>query len=140
MLECWGKLAMLRSGKRIRFTRSEVDEFRRIGVDLTGVKTEADLEAVFTFLANTLADERPDLLEKIARGLAEAKGLLLVFSVALMMEWGEIGAVLSVPVGIIYLVMAAILRANARIWRTAQVYRAIDLEAKRVNGPCRWMH
>lgn|GEM_PF-692509 len=68
---------MLRAGKQVRFTRSEADEFRRMGVDLTDVRTQADLEAVFAFWANTLAEERPELLEKIARRLAEAKGVKL---------------------------------------------------------------
>jgi hypothetical protein len=66
---------MLRSGKRIRFTRSEIAEFRKIGFDLTGVKTQADWEAVFNFWVDTLETERPDLLEKIT--LAMAKGLEL---------------------------------------------------------------
>ncbi|MCL2876753.1 MAG: hypothetical protein FWF12_10840 [Betaproteobacteria bacterium] len=66
---------MLRSGKRIRFTRSEIAEFRKIGINLTGVKTQADWEAVFTFWVNTLEAERPDLLEKFARAIAKAKVL-----------------------------------------------------------------
>jgi len=38
---------MLRSGKKMRFTRSEIAEFRRIGINLAGVKTQADWEAAF---------------------------------------------------------------------------------------------
>jgi len=66
---------MLRSGQQIRFTRSEIAEFRRFGIDLAGVKTLADWEVVFTQWANTLADERPALLQKITRAMAKAKGV-----------------------------------------------------------------
>jgi len=65
---------MLRSGKKLRFTRGEVDEFRRIGIDAAGVKMQADWEAAVTQWANVLEAERPDLLEKIARGLTRMKG------------------------------------------------------------------
>jgi len=65
---------MLRSGKKIRFTRSEIAEFRQYGINLAGVKTLADWEAVFTFWVSTLEAERPDLLEKIARAFEKAKG------------------------------------------------------------------
>jgi len=64
---------MLRSGKKIRFTLSEADQFRKIGVDLTGVKTEADLEAVFAFWARALSEEQPALLEKIVQELERAR-------------------------------------------------------------------
>ena len=84
--------------------------------------------------ANYISTDPPSLLRPLDALV------LLVFSVILMVMWGAIGALLSVPAGIVYLVVAAILRENARIWRTAQVYRAIDLEAKRVNEPCSRMH
>jgi len=66
---------MIRSGKKLRFTRSEIAEFKELGLELTGVKTQADWEAVFTFWVNTLETERPELLEKIARAIVMAKGL-----------------------------------------------------------------
>ncbi|MCL1825740.1 MAG: hypothetical protein FWG26_07330 [Betaproteobacteria bacterium] len=59
----------------MRFTRSEIAEFRRIGIDLVGVKTQADWEAAFRLWVDTLEAERPDLLEKFARAIAKAKGL-----------------------------------------------------------------
>jgi len=65
---------MLRSGKKLRFTRSEIAEFREFGIDLTGVKTQADWEAVFTFWIDTLATEQPELLEKIVREMERARG------------------------------------------------------------------
>jgi hypothetical protein len=65
---------MLRSGKRLRFTRGEVDEFRKIGIDVAGVKTQAGWETAIIQWTDILTAERPDLLKKIARGLARLKG------------------------------------------------------------------
>lgn len=31
---------MIQSGKRVRFTASEIEEFRKIGIVFTGVKTQ----------------------------------------------------------------------------------------------------
>jgi hypothetical protein len=68
---------MLRAGTKIRFTPAEIDEFRKFGVDLDGVRTQADLEAAVTDWVNVLDDERPDLLEKIVLEMARMKGVLL---------------------------------------------------------------
>jgi hypothetical protein len=68
---------MLRSGKKLRFTRGEADEFRKIGIDAAGVKTQADWEAAITQWADVLEAERPDLLDKIAHGPLRVKGLEL---------------------------------------------------------------
>jgi len=45
---------MLRSSKKLRFTRGEVDEFCKIGIDAAGVKTQADWEAAITQWADVL--------------------------------------------------------------------------------------
>jgi len=66
---------MLRSGKKLRFTRSEIAEFRQYGFDLSEVKTLADWQAVVRFWAETLAEERPDLLEKITLAMARGREL-----------------------------------------------------------------
>lgn len=66
---------MIRSGKRVRFTASEIEEFRKIGIVFTGVKTQDDLRDQIALWANTLANDRPELLEKIAREIASIKGL-----------------------------------------------------------------
>lgn len=68
---------MIRSDKRVRFTPNEVDAFRKIGIDFAGAKTQDDVESELAAWANTLADERPSLLDKIARELARAKGVKL---------------------------------------------------------------
>lgn len=66
---------MLRAGDSLRFTAAEIEEFRAIGLDVDGVRTQADLEAALDWWANVLGDERPALLEKIVLELAKAKGV-----------------------------------------------------------------
>ena len=68
---------MIRSGNSTRFTPTEVDEFRQIGLDLGAVKCPNDIEQEVSRWAHTLADERFELLEKIASEMAKAKGLKL---------------------------------------------------------------
>jgi len=70
-------VAMIRSGKLVRFTPSEVEEFRRVGLDLGDVECQNDIEQEVSRWAHTLADERFDLLEKIASAMAKAKGVKL---------------------------------------------------------------
>jgi hypothetical protein len=65
---------MLRSDDHIRFTACEVEEARRLGIDLTGVKTMDDYSDAVITLITTLEHERPELLEKIARALGEKTG------------------------------------------------------------------
>jgi hypothetical protein len=68
---------MIRSGTSARFTPTEVEEFRQIGLDLSKVRHQDDIEQEVSRWANTLADERFDLLEKIASAMAKAKGVKL---------------------------------------------------------------
>lgn len=68
---------MLRAGHSLRFTPTEIDELRRVGVDVDGARTQDDLDQALARWAGTLADERPALLDKIASALAEAKGASL---------------------------------------------------------------
>ena len=65
---------MLRAGKSLRFTPNEVDEFRSLGLDFEGVRTQDDIEQALAAWAGTLADERPDLLDKIVSEMAKVKG------------------------------------------------------------------
>lgn len=65
---------MLRAGKALRFTPDEVDEFRSLGLDFEGVRTQDDIEQALAAWAGTLADERPDLLDKIVSEMAKVKG------------------------------------------------------------------
>jgi hypothetical protein len=66
---------MLRAGKTRRFTPNEVEEFRSLGLDFEGVRTQDDIEQALATWAGTLADERPDLLDRIVSEMAKAKGV-----------------------------------------------------------------
>lgn len=68
---------MIRAGDAVRFTSGEVDEFRRVGLDVTDVKCRNDIEQEVSRWAHALADERFDLLETIASAMAKAKGVKL---------------------------------------------------------------
>lgn len=68
---------MLRAGDVLRFTPDEIEEFRKLGLDFDGARTSDDIEQVLTRWADTLNEERPNLLEKIAAELAKAKGIPL---------------------------------------------------------------
>ena len=67
---------MLRAGDAIRFTADEVQEYRSIGLDFAGAKTSDDIEQALGRWTWTLADERPDLLERIVLEMARVKGVL----------------------------------------------------------------
>lgn len=68
---------MLRAGHSLRFTPTEVEELRLLGVDVGGARTQDDLDQALARWAGTLAEERPALLDKIASALAQAKGASL---------------------------------------------------------------
>ena len=68
---------MIESGTLARFTPNEIEEFRQIGLDFSKVRHQDDIEQEVSRWANTLADERFDLLEKIASEMAKAKGVKL---------------------------------------------------------------
>jgi hypothetical protein len=68
---------MIESGTLARFTPNELEEFRQIGLDLSKVRHQDDIEQEVSRWVHTLADERFDLLEKIASAMAKAKGAKL---------------------------------------------------------------
>ena len=68
---------MLRAGNALRFTPDEIEDFRKLGLDFDGARTQDDLDQALARWADTLNDERPDLLEKIAAELANARGIPL---------------------------------------------------------------
>lgn len=68
---------MLRAGDALRFTPDEIEAFRKLGLDFDGARTQDDLEQALARWADTLNDERPDLLEKIAAAMAKARGIPL---------------------------------------------------------------
>lgn len=68
---------MLRAGNALRFTPDEIEGFRELGLDFEGAQTQDDIEQALAQWTDTLNDERPTLLEKIAVELAKAKGIPL---------------------------------------------------------------
>ena len=68
---------MLRAGNALRFTPDEIEDFRKLGLDFDGARTQDDIDQALARWANTLNDERPDLLDKIAAAMAKAKGIPL---------------------------------------------------------------
>ena len=68
---------MLRAGDALRFTPDEIEDFRQLGLDFDGARTQDDIDQALARWADTLNDERPDLLEKIAAEMAKARGIRL---------------------------------------------------------------
>lgn len=68
---------MIRSGHALRMTATEVEDFQRIGLDFSSAKCGEDIGQEVSRWAHTLADERFELLQKIAAALSEAKGVRL---------------------------------------------------------------
>lgn len=66
---------MLRAGNAIRFTPNEVEDYRSLGLDFAGARTQDHIEQVLGRWVQTLSDERPDLLGKIVLEMAKAKGV-----------------------------------------------------------------
>ena len=70
-------ITMIRSAHSVRFTPNEIEELRQVGLDLGDAKCQNDIEQEVSRWAHTLADERFELLEKIASAMAKAKGVKL---------------------------------------------------------------
>ena len=68
---------MLRAGDALRFTPDEIEDFRKLGLDFDEAQTQDDIDQALARWADTLNDERPDLLEKIAAEMAKARGIPL---------------------------------------------------------------
>ena len=68
---------MLRAGDALRFSPDEIEAFRQLGLDFDGARTQDDIDQALARWADTLNDERPDLLEKIAAAMAKARGIPL---------------------------------------------------------------
>ena len=69
--------AMIRDGDQVRFTPDEIDQFRAAGLDATGVRTIEDFGAAAANWCDLLEAVRPDVLEKLARAMAEARRVKL---------------------------------------------------------------
>ena len=68
---------MIRDGHLVRFTPDEIDQFRSVGLDVAGVRTIEDFGAAVAKWCDLLQEVRPDVLEKLARAMAEARGVKL---------------------------------------------------------------
>lgn len=66
---------MLRAGRTLRFTPPEIEEFRSLGLDFEGARTQDDIEQALATWAEVLADERPDLLDGIVAEMAKARAV-----------------------------------------------------------------
>jgi len=68
---------MIRTGDLLRFTPDEIDEFRSVGLDVARVRTIEDFGAAVATWCDLLREDRSDLLKKIARAMAAARGVKL---------------------------------------------------------------
>ena len=68
---------MIRNGDLLRFTPDEIDEFRSAGLDVAHVRTIEDFGTAVATWCDVLDKVRPDLLDKVARAIAEARGIKL---------------------------------------------------------------
>ena len=66
---------MFCAGNSVRFTPNEVEDYRSLGIDFAGTRVQDDIEQALGCWAQTLSDERPDLLNKIVLEMAKAKGV-----------------------------------------------------------------
>jgi hypothetical protein len=66
---------MFRAGATLRFTPNEIEDYRSLGLDFEGARTQDDIERALAAWAGVLADERPDLLDKIVLEMAKAKDI-----------------------------------------------------------------
>ena len=64
---------MLRAGTTLRFTPDEVEEYRSLGLDFEGARTQDAIDRALATWAGEIADERPHLLGKIVSEMAKAK-------------------------------------------------------------------
>lgn len=81
---------MIRLGKSARFSPREIDELRQVGLDMSSVKDQRGIEQELRRWARLLADERFDLLEKIASEMAMSKGVNLPPRLSAVREETEI--------------------------------------------------
>ena len=68
---------MIRDRDLVRFTPDEIDQFRSVGLAATGIRTIEDFGAAVARWCDLLEEVRPDVLEKLARAMAEARGVKL---------------------------------------------------------------
>jgi hypothetical protein len=64
---------MFTLGRQVRFSSAERNSARRLGIDLTSVRTLDQYSEAIARLVRILEVDRPELLEKIARALLAEK-------------------------------------------------------------------
>jgi hypothetical protein len=69
-----GPFKMLQSDESLRFTPTEIEYFRALGIDLSGVRSPDDFAATLEPWFHALGEVRPDLFDKIVQEIAAAKG------------------------------------------------------------------
>ena len=77
---------MLRAGRALRFTPNEIEDYRSLGLDFEGAQTQDDVERALATWAGTLADERPDLLDRIVAEMAKTRGVKLPAQLTLVKD------------------------------------------------------
>jgi hypothetical protein len=77
---------MLRAGRTLRFTPNEIEEYRSLGLDFEGAQTQDDIERALATLAGALADEHPDLLNRIVAEMAKTRGVKLPAQLTLVKD------------------------------------------------------
>ena len=68
---------MLRSGDSLRLSSTEIETCRRIGLEVGAVRTPTDFAAAFDRWIDAVGEVRPDVMERLVRELARAKGVTL---------------------------------------------------------------
>ena len=68
---------MIRDVDLVRFTPDEIDQFRSVGLDATRVRTIEEFGVAVAKWCELLEEVRPDVLEKLARAMAEERGVKL---------------------------------------------------------------
>jgi hypothetical protein len=81
---------MIRLGNSARFSPHEIDKLRQVGLDMSDLKHQQGIERELSRWAHILADERFDLLERIALEMARAKGVKLPTKLSAVCEETEI--------------------------------------------------
>lgn len=61
----------------VLLTPDELDQFRSVGLDATGVRTIEDFGAAVAEWCELLEEVRPNVLEKLARAMADERGVKL---------------------------------------------------------------
>jgi hypothetical protein len=68
---------MIRDADFVHFTPDDIEQFRSVGLNATSVRTMKDFGVAVAEWCDLLNEVCPDVLEKLARAMAEARGVKL---------------------------------------------------------------